>query len=255
MSDSGQIIKNLREERFLKLSDVERTSRAIADSKGNDQYYIGHATLLEIEAGSIPGIYKIDSLAMVLKIPLTQLLLLFGIDVRETEQLLIAAPRNETTLEPTGLMETDVSFRLNFDTRIDPRETNLLSGKPEQWAIAPAALVKRLQPRRFTYFVVGLADDSMGDIISPGSLIEVDKEQNVVQEFVWRTLRERPIYLLWHDDGYSYGWCQQDRNELLLIPNPVSKRPIRRFKVREATVIGRIVHAWCSLQSAPLTDC
>jgi len=251
MSDSGQIIKNLREERLLKLSDIERLSRSIADAKGNDQYYISHATLLEIEAGSIPGIYKIDSLAILLKIPLIQLLMVFGIDVRETQQSAIAAPARETTLEPTGLMETDVSFRLNFDNRVDPRETNLLPGKPEEWGIAPAALVKRLQPRRFTYAVVGLDDDSMGDIISPGSLIEVDREQNVIQEFFWRTLRERPIYLLWHDDGYSHGWCQQDRNELLLIPHPVSKRSIRRFKLREAAIIGRIVHAWCSLQSAP----
>src|SRR5579872_6342978 len=102
MPDSGQIIRNLREERFLKLSDIERLSRSISDSKGNDQYYIAHATLLEIEAGSIPGIYKIDSLALVLRVPLTQLLMVFGIDARESEQLMIAAPAKETTLEPTG---------------------------------------------------------------------------------------------------------------------------------------------------------
>jgi hypothetical protein len=49
------------------------------------------------------------------------------------------------------LTETNVSFRLNFDNRFNPNETNLLPGKPEKWGLAPAALVKRLQPKRFAY--------------------------------------------------------------------------------------------------------
>jgi hypothetical protein len=255
MIESGQVINKLREERFLKTSDIERLSRSIADHKENDDYYIAHATLLEIEAGSVPKIYKIDCLAIIFKIPLTQMLMVFGIDSRKTEQLTVASPQKETALEPTDLIETDVSFRLNFDNRLNPRETNLLPGKPEEWGIAPTALVKRLQPQRFTYALVGIDDDSMGDIIPPGSLIEIDRNQNVIQESFWRTLRERPIYLVWHDDGYSCGWCQQDRSELLLVTHPVSTRPIRRLKAREATVIGRIVHAWCSLQSPPLSPC
>jgi hypothetical protein len=43
MTDSGQLIHKLREDRFLKSRDVERQSRAIADRKRNDDYYIGHA--------------------------------------------------------------------------------------------------------------------------------------------------------------------------------------------------------------------
>lgn len=254
MIDSGQVIRKLREERFLKLSDIERQSRSIGDSKGNDQYYIAHATLLEIEAGSVPGIYKIDSLAIIFRIPLLQMLMVFGVDARETEQLTVGTAPRETTLEPTDLIERDVSFRLNFDNRVDPSDTNLLPGRPEEWGIVPAALARRLQPRRFTYAVVGLDDDSMGDIIPPGSLIEVDREQNAIPEFFWRTLRERPIFLVWHDDGYSCGWCQQHRNELLLVPHPASSRPILRLKSREASVIGRVVHAWCSLQSPPLAS-
>jgi len=255
MTESGQLIKQLREDRFLKSSDVERLSRSIADSKGNEQYYIAHATLADIEAGADTAIYKIFSLAVIFKLPLNQLLLAFGIDARETEQSADEAAPKETALEPMDLTETDVSFRLNFDNRVNPKETGLLPGKPEEWGIAPAALVKRLQPRRFTYALVGLDDDSMGDIIPPGSLIEIDREQNVIQDFFWRTLRQRPVYLVWHDDGYSCGWCQQDRNELLVIPHPVSRRSILRLKLREAAVVGRIIHAWCSLQMPPLSPC
>ena len=251
MTDSGQIIKKLREERFLKSSDIERLSRAIADARKNTQYNIAHASLSEIEAGSVPGIFKIESLAIIFKIPLVQMLMVFGIDPHETEQLASRAAPRQTELEPTGLVETGLLFRLNFDNRVNPKETSLLPEKPEEWGLVPAALAKRLHPERFIYAVVGLDDDSMGEIIPPGTLVEIDREQNVIQEFSWKTLRERPIFLVWHDDGYSCGWCQQDRNELLISPHPASRRPILRLKAREATIIGRIVHAWCSLQSAP----
>jgi hypothetical protein len=255
MSESGQLIKKLREDRFLKSRDVERQSRAIADRKGNDDYYIGHATLSDVENGTIPGIYKIECLAIIFKIPLTQMLRVFGIDSRDTEQPAQTVPTRETALEPVDLTEADASFRLNFDNRFNPRETDLLKGKPEEWGIAPVALLRRLQPQRFTYALVGLDDDSMADIIPPGSLIEVDRSQATIQPSSWRTLRERPIYLLWHDDGYSSVWCQQERHEILLIPHPASNRPVRRLTIREATIIGRIVHAWCSLQLPPVQEC
>ena len=54
---------------------------------------VGGRKLLE---NSIPG-----------SLELTELLMVFGIDPRETEQLMIAAPAQETTLEPTGLLEAD----------------------------------------------------------------------------------------------------------------------------------------------------
>jgi hypothetical protein len=60
--------------------------------------------------------------------------------------------------------------------------------------------------------------------------VEADKKQNLTREFFWRTLRERSIYIVWHDDAYSYSWCQEARNELLLIPHPVSRKPIFTFE-------------------------
>jgi hypothetical protein len=74
------------------------------------------------------------------------MLTVFGINFRDTEQPLLVSPPRETALEPVDLTEADVSFRLNFDNRGDPRETDVLKGKPEEWGIAPAALLRRLQP-------------------------------------------------------------------------------------------------------------
>ncbi len=246
--ESGQLIKKLREDRLLKPSDIERLSRSIADSKENSDFYISHATLADVESGSVPSIYKIFSLAVCFKMPYDQLLLIFGVDTRDTERSIDLVSTEETTLEPVDLLENDLRFRLHFDNRLSPKETNLLPGKVEEWGVLPAALLRRLQPGRFVYALIGLEDDSMDDIIPPGSLVEVDKEQNTIQQRVCRTLRERPIYLVWHDRGYTCGWCQQDRNELMLLPHPVSRKSVMRFKTpREATVIGRVVHVWCSM--------
>jgi hypothetical protein len=252
VSDSGQLIRKLREERYLKPSDIEKLSRSIADLKGNSDFYISHATLADVESGSVPSIYKIFSLAASFRIPYGEMLLSFGVDPEEVDAFRQTESPTTTTLEPTGLLEPGAQFRLHFDTRMNLRETRVLPGQPETWGSLPAALLKRLEPRRFTYAVIGIEDDTMGDIILPGSLVEVDKEQNAIQMFTWRALRERPVYLVWHDEGYTCSWCQQDGNELMLIPHPASARPIMKLKTpREATVIGRVVHAWCSFDSKP----
>ena len=78
--DSGKWIRELREERFVKSSDIERISRSIADVKGNADFYVSHSTLADIETGSVPSIHKLFSLAACLKVSLEELLLVFGID-------------------------------------------------------------------------------------------------------------------------------------------------------------------------------
>jgi hypothetical protein len=107
------------------------------------------------------------------------------------------------------------------------------------------ALQQRLDPSRYRYAVVGLKDDTMGELIPPGSLVEVDVTQDVVEVSDWRSMRERPVYLIWHADGHSCCWCQIEGRELTCLPHPVSRQPVRRFKVpREASVIGRVTKAW-----------
>ena len=84
--DSGKWIRELREERFVKSSDIERISRSIADIKGNADFYVSHSTLADIETGSVPSIHKLFTLAACLKVSLEELLLVFGIDLNEVRQ-------------------------------------------------------------------------------------------------------------------------------------------------------------------------
>jgi transcriptional regulator with XRE-family HTH domain len=250
--DSGKWIRELREERFVKSSDIERISRSIADVKGNADFYVSHSTLADVETGSVPSIHKLFSLAACLKVSLEELLLVFGIDANEVRQF--AGQAEPGARVPTALETREPSFRfqLNFDTSFNSHETSLLRLNPQELAALPPALRKRLDPRRYRYAVVGLKDDTMGDLIPPGSLVEVDVMQNAVQVFDWRSMRERPVYLVWHTDGHSCCWCQLEGKELTLLPYPLSRQPVRRFKVpREASVIGRVINAWLPFDQLP----
>ena len=243
--DSGKWIRELREERFVKSSDIERISRSIADAKGNADFYVSHSTLADVETGSVPSIHKLFSLAACLKVSLEELLRVFGIDANEVGQFASQGESGLRGATAVEVREPSFRFQLNFDAAFNSHETSLLRLNPQELAALPPALRKRLDPRRYRYAVVGLKDDTMGDLIPPGSLVEVDVMQNAVQVFDWRSMRERPVYLVWHTEGHSCCWCQLEGKELTLLPYPLSRQPVRRFKVpREASVIGRVINAW-----------
>jgi len=247
--DSGTWIKQLLEERFIKASDVERLSRSIADAKRNSDYYVSHATLADVGSGSIPSIYKIFSLAVCLKLPYEQLLLVFGIDPKEAVTYGSSAGSQPTDLEGFEPRANGFRFHLQFDQRIDANQTTLLHSDLVQNAHRPQLSQPGLNPQRFRYGLIGLEDRTLGDVIPPGSVVEIDKEQNTVVVFAWKTLRERPIYFIWHQQGYSCCWCQQEASELTLVPHPASRQPIQRYKLpRDASIIGRVVNAWLPFQ-------
>ena len=248
--EPGKWIRALREERQIKPSDIERTTRAVADLRGNSDFYVPHSTLADIEAGSIPSIHKLFSLAISLKLALNELLLPYGIDPKE------ATPANEPELAPEVLtlpappVREPFRFRLNFDTNISSHETTLLKLPLQDLANLPSFFQTRIDPLRYRYALIGAKDDRMADLLPPRSLVEIDTLQKTVQSFAWRTLRERPIYLVWHSGGHACGWCQVEGRDLTLIPHPVSQQLIRRFRMPgEATVVGRVTNAWLPFES------
>jgi hypothetical protein len=246
---STKIIRKLREGSLVKPMDIERISRSIAEAKNNQDFYVSHATLFDIENGSVPSIFKIFSLAVCLKVPYEQLLLRFGVDPQQVGHF-GASEGRQTELEPVDLRVTQRRFELHFDRRINTEETNLLEGNVPDLAV-PDSLQRRLDPGRFRYALIGREDDSMSDIIPPGTLVEIDREQRKIESFGWTRLAERPLYLVLHELGYSCCWCQQDGNELFLLPHPASGYPVRRYKIPgQATIIGRVVHAWVMLGPA-----
>ena len=253
--DSGSWIRKLREERFLRAREIERLSRMIVEATGNPDYYISHASLADIEAGTVPSIYKIFSLSCFLGIPYDDLLHIFGVNPQDT--VLFSAPLDaaKTALVPARVKEdSDLPPRVSFSHQSRTEETSLFPIRPEDWPALPLGLFK-FDSQRYRYAFIGLKDDTMGELIPPGSLVEVDTCQNVLQTPGWRVIRERPIYLVWNANGYTCCWCQQERGELVLVPHPSSEQPVRRFKTpRDATVVGRVTAAWvCLAPSDPHT--
>lgn len=253
---AGKWIRQLREDRFVKSSDIERISRSIADVKGNADFCVSHSTLADIEPGSVPSIHKLFSLAVSLQVPLEELLLIFGIDVNEVRPFPSPPePRVRKFSAASEEREPGFRFRLTFDAGSNRHETRLLTLNSQELADLPPTLFTRLDPKRYRYAFVGLNDDTMGDLIPPGSFLEVDVKQNVVEVFDWKHMRERPVYLVWHAEGHSCGWCHLEGKELTLLPYPLSRQSVRRFRVpREASVIGRVINAWLPFDQLPNGD-
>jgi len=243
--ESGKRIRGLREERSLKPSDIERVTRTIADARGVPDFYISHSSMVDIEAGSIPSIHKLFSLSLALKVPLEELLSTFGINSSEAPITITSPPPNHLATPSLSASEPPFRFQLNFNTQMGTDETTLLKAQSPHFAASAPALRDRFDPARYRYALIGSKDDSMADLLPPRSLLEIDTDQKTVETSGWRTLRDRPIYLVWHPHGHTCGWCQIEGKELMLIPHPLSRQRVRRFKLpSEATVIGRVINAW-----------
>ena len=249
---SGKWIRSLREERLIKPSDVERITRNIAENKGNTDFYVSHSTLADIEAGSIPSIHKLFSLAICLRVPLNELFIPFGIDPGEASSSQAGFDSDALVPAPPA-SEPAFRFQLNFDVHYSKDETNLLRFSPQELEKLPSFFQGRLDPLRYRYAVIGSRDDVMSDLLPPRSLVEIDTSQTTVQVFPWRTLRDRPLYLVWHTDGHSCCWCQVDGRELTMLPHPLSRQLVRRFKIpSQASIVGRVINAWIPFGSDQL---
>src|SRR6266487_6675732 len=104
--DSGNWIRKLREDKFLRAREIERLSRAIVEATGNPDYYVSHASLADIEAGAVPSIHKLFSVSCFLRISYDDLLHVFGINLRDAGQFAPPPNPNETALVSLGPWET-----------------------------------------------------------------------------------------------------------------------------------------------------
>lgn len=252
---SGEVIQELREQRFVKTSEVERTSREIASIKGNADFYVSHSTLADVENGSVPSIHKLFSLAVCLKTSLEELLMLFGIDAKEVRSFGVDNETGFRKATSNQGQERGFPFQSYLDASFHSDETTLLALDPRELATFPSTQTRLLHPRRYRYAVIGLKDDTMGELIPPGSVVEIDITLNAVQVADWKTMRERPIYLVWHTEGHSCCWCHLEGKDLTVLPYPISQQPVRHFKVpREACVIGRVTKAWLPFHQGSSED-
>lgn len=238
---AGQKLKALRNNRNITVREVERASRRIAEAKGDKRFRISNGWLAQLEKGvSEPGICKIFSLSVIYQVQFVDLIRLYDVDINEIKKYAPVASPTLTQLLSQDGGKHDRLGRVIPISGQRPTATSLVPAIPGAGGITPFSPGEN-HPVSLTYGLIGSNDFTMYPLIRPGSLVEIDTDQNKLKSIAWHSEFERPIYFMELRDGYACGWCELNGNQLLIIPHHLSSASIRRFTYpREAEIVGRV---------------
>ena len=194
--------------------------------------------------GPLPSVPKLFSLSAIYRINFVELLSLFGIDLERIglHQLEIRLPKTHPAKLEVYNEDRTVTFPVNFHEEFSLEKTTLLSRIVKIWGEVPISVIRHLDIRAFAYGYVGLRDHTMDPLVPPGSFVQIDnKVREVLRPSSWRTELDRPIYFVRTPSGYACSWCELKRDQLTLVPHPLSRTRLRHFAYpREAEIIGRV---------------
>ncbi|HXA76815.1 MAG TPA: helix-turn-helix transcriptional regulator [Candidatus Acidoferrales bacterium] len=241
---AGQRLKTARERLGLSTRDVQRKSEHIAIEKRNQEYYLSHAWLTDIEQGKfMPGLFKLYSISAIYDKSFSEIASYFGLRIADLrrDRASIGVPRTHLVDREGDAESQSVSLPVEFKPEFRFEKTNLLSRVVEKWDEVPIGLLQHLDLRKSMYGYIGLEDNTLYPLIRPGSLVQIDPGQRKISSAQWRTEFERPIYFIELRDGYLCSWCQLEKGQLMVIPHPQSRQAIRHFDhPAQAEVVGRV---------------
>jgi transcriptional regulator with XRE-family HTH domain len=242
---AGASLRRIRERLGLTLRDVEESTLEISAAEGNDEYHVSVARLNQIENdGSLPSIYKLYSLAVVLHLGPEEILDLYGISVAKMDEYRSRLPLSRTHVLSIegGDPNRSIRFPVRFDPGFRPEKTAFLSRLIESWGEIPVALLANLDLRKHRYGYIGLEDRMMAPLLRPGSIVQIDDSRRRVVNHGWATETERPIYFLELRYSYECCWCYVRGHELTLVPHPLSSCGPRTVRIPdEGEVLGQVV--------------
>jgi transcriptional regulator with XRE-family HTH domain len=241
---AGERLKALRARLGLTTRNVEQKSQQIAAEKRNQEYYLSHAWLTDIENGEFtPSIYKLYSLSAIYHRGFTELLSFFGLQIGDLtrDHATIGVPKTHLLDSSSDAEIATVSLPVQFKPEFQLERTNLLARVVDKWDDVPVGLLQHLDLRKSVYGYIGLEDYTLYPLIRPGSLVQIDVNQRKISSSKWKTEFDRPVYFVELRNGYVCSWCQVDRGQLTVIPHPHSHQDVRRFNYpSEAEIIGRV---------------
>jgi len=245
MTNPGNWLRGLREELHLTRIGVERVTGESASRTANERYRIRRGRLADIEDGhSAPDIFEVASLSECYKVPYPAVLRAFGVPSGESPNVLESPAISTISSKSWCFTDADRPFSLTFQTSIRFDTTRLVTESAEDLGI-PAVVCRRLDAADLRLGIIGLNDDTMGELVPCGSVVVIDKSRTTVEMGDWKSIRERPIYFVWHENGYSCCWCFLARETLFIVPYPTSHQPVMIFKMpRAASIIGQVIHVW-----------
>lgn len=260
MLTSGQRLRALREQLGLTIRDVEVASTRIAERHSNQEYAVTLSRLSDIETkGITPSIYRLYSLAAIYRRDFRELLEWYGINLDDlANDMVLGEPARSHATGSVELAQNSVRLPVRLDPAFDLDRTCNLSRMIERWGSVPLAHLSQFENMDYTYGYVGAQDFTMYPLLMPGSFVQVDESRNKVQEGMWRTEFERPIYFVETRDGHTCSWCSVKGNTIVLQPHPLSPVGVRILRhPQEAEVIGQVVGVamrlgdWRPLPSSP----
>jgi hypothetical protein len=239
--------KRLRAERLrvrLSTRAVQTLSQQIAREKNNQDYYISHGWLTDVENGKFtPSIYKLYSLSLIYKCSYMEVVGFFGIHILDVakEQRLVSLPHTHLVGSSLEMPGQTIALPQEVSKNVELTRTNLVSRMFKGWEEVPILLLQQIDLRQSLCGYIGLEDYTLYPLIRPGSFVEIDARQNKVRAGSWQNEFDRPIYFVELRNEYACSWCELDGNQLLLIPCPQSRGQIRHVRYpAEADIVGRV---------------
>lgn len=240
----GEQLKAIRARLGISIREVELRSRQIAHTKGNADYAISNARLIQIEnRDSVPSITKLYSLAAIMRMKFSDLIRLYDVDIdrMHDDQMSVGLSQTRLVMEEGPDDDSHVAFPTRFDPGCNLQSTTLLSRIVEVWGEVPVAFLRSLGIRHHQYGIVGLKDFTMHPLLRPGAFVQIDQSARKVQSFAWRTEYDRPIYFIELRNGYACSWCEVLGSQLILVPHPLSPCGLRQLEFgRDAEIVGRV---------------
>lgn len=240
----GEKLKDIRTRLAVTTREVAEKSQIIAQLEKNEEFYVSNGWLTEIEnTEATPSIYKLYSLSVIYHAKFSSLLGLFGVDLAKIpkHQMKIQLQHTHLTDIDEQDRDTSVTFPIRFDRGFSLNETNLVSRMVEVWGEVPVSLIQHLDLRNCLYGYIGLTDFMLYPLLRPGSFVQIDQTVKKVHRSAWRTEFDRPIYFFELREGYACSWCEVQRNQLTLIPHPLSPSSTRHFiSGVDAELIGQV---------------
>jgi transcriptional regulator with XRE-family HTH domain len=244
-ASAGLKLKQIRERLNLTLRAVEEFTTGIAETEHNSEFNVSIARLNQIENdGSLPSVFKLYSLAVVYHMTLNDILALYQIDLGKMD-----AHRRTIPLTRTHKFSASVNdegkvmrFPIRFDPGFRPEKTAFISRLIESWGEIPLGLLATLDFKKFRYGYIGLDDHTMGPLLRPGSIVQIDETRRRVLNEGWADESGRPIYFIELRYSYECCWCFQRGKDLTMIPHPLSASGPRTIRVpEEGEILGQVV--------------
>ena len=255
MVEAGQLLRALREQLRLTVREVEAASSKLASRHRNPEFAISISRLSDIETkGIIPSVYKIYTLAVLYRRTFSDLLAWYGIDLSEASHDAGVLGLPQSHLLPAAEGQT-MKVPMSLDPAFDPRTTTNIGRMIQSWGLVPLTHLSALMDADFTYGYVGSDDLTMYPLLLPGSFVQVDESKNHVEERLWRSEYERPIYFVESREGFVCCWCAVKGERIILQPHPLSPVQPRILRYpQEAEVVGQVVGVAMRLGDVTLDD-